>query len=86
MCEVKTAFTARAPAPVAGSENFKAMDTNADSKIDASDDPYLPYYPGADHHKLHLRASYSGAKIKFPCTDFEVFPSAVRQIECLRLW
>ena len=69
MCELKTAFTSRAPAPVAGSENFKAMDTNADSKIDASDDPYLPYYPGANHHNLRLCASYFRPKIEFSYTD-----------------
>jgi hypothetical protein len=38
--------TAQSPAPVPGSADFKAMDTNGDGTITSADDPYLPYYPG----------------------------------------
>jgi hypothetical protein len=33
---------------VAGTVDFKAMDTNGDGTITGTDDPYLPYYPGQD--------------------------------------
>ena len=32
----------------AGSADFAALDTNNDGKIDDTDDPYLPFYPGDD--------------------------------------
>ncbi|EKD82539.1 MAG: hypothetical protein ACD_39C01224G0003, partial [uncultured bacterium] len=31
-----------------GSADFAVLDTNNDGKLDESDDPYLPYYPGDD--------------------------------------
>ena len=39
----------RSPAPVAGTADFKAMDTDGSGKLDSADDPYLPYYPGELH-------------------------------------
>jgi hypothetical protein len=32
--------------PNQGTEDFRRMDTNGNGRIDAGDDPYLPYYPG----------------------------------------
>ncbi|KAI9346454.1 glycoside hydrolase superfamily [Obelidium mucronatum] len=29
--------------------NLKALDTNGDGKLDGTDDPYIPYYPGDDY-------------------------------------
>ena len=42
----RRASCCRSPAPVQGTADFKAMDTNGDGTITAADDPYLPYYPG----------------------------------------
>lgn len=42
-------FTGEAGLPARGTPNFRAMDTNNDSRIDVGDDPYLPYYPGDEH-------------------------------------
>lgn len=36
------------PPPDAGSDDFKALDTNHDGVVDDKDDPYSPYYPGDD--------------------------------------
>ncbi|KAL7746616.1 hypothetical protein RI367_008016 [Sorochytrium milnesiophthora] len=32
-----------------GSADYKAMDTNNDGKVDGLDDPYTPYWPGAEY-------------------------------------
>jgi len=41
-------FTGGKYAAARGSKDVAALDTNADGKLDATDDPYAPYYPGDD--------------------------------------
>nr|KAJ3422319.1 hypothetical protein HK105_000226 [Polyrhizophydium stewartii] len=36
------------PVPAAGTDEFKALDTNGDNLFTEADDPYLPYFPGAE--------------------------------------
>jgi hypothetical protein len=41
-------FTGGSFAAQPGADEFAALDTNADGKVDGQDDPYAPYYPGDD--------------------------------------
>ncbi|RKO85832.1 hypothetical protein BDK51DRAFT_21154, partial [Blyttiomyces helicus] len=40
-------FPANGFNPFTSSNEFAVLDTNGDGTLDASDDPYTPYYPGA---------------------------------------
>ncbi|KAJ3275071.1 hypothetical protein HK104_003973, partial [Borealophlyctis nickersoniae] len=39
-------YTAISNPPARTSDDFRLLDTNGDGVLDATDDPYLPYYPG----------------------------------------
>ncbi|HEY0444497.1 MAG TPA: glycosyl hydrolase [Candidatus Limnocylindrales bacterium] len=41
-------FTGGQYHPAPGTAAFRAVDTNHDGKLDPGDDPYAPYWPGAD--------------------------------------